>query len=203
MSASYGRQLERTDQPVIFVPQDTTVVYGGSFNPPHMSHQMTCLYLLEALGASEVWLVPSFCHALGKKLIAFETRLAMCELLAAPFGSRVQVSTVERDLGGVSRTYDTLKHLLKINPERHFALAVGADIIAETHRWYRWEDVTKMVHVIIVGRSGYTHTGCQLELPRLASQGLRESLLRGDSIAGLVPASVAAYIEKNQLYRTR
>src|SRR6185312_8204226 len=113
-----------------------TVIYGGSFDPPHLSHQMTCLYLLEGLEADAVWIVPSHTHPFGKALSPFETRLTMCQWLAEPFAGRAQVLTVERDIGGAGRTYDTLVHLQAKHPDRKFALAIGADIVADTPKWH-------------------------------------------------------------------
>ena len=178
-----------------------TVVYGGSFDPPHVCHQMSCLYLLEALGAAEVWLIPSFSHPFGKALIDFDTRLAMCELLVAPLAPRLRVSPVERDLGGAGRTFDTLQHLRSCHPERRFALAVGSDIVGDTHRWYRWADIQAMVPVVVVGRAGYPHPESPVELPGVASSELRLKAQRGESLAGLVPDSVAQYITAHRLYR--
>jgi len=97
-----------------------------------MGHQMTCLYLLEALGAQAVWLMPVFRHPFNKELAPFAARVAMCEQLATPFGARVQVSLVESDPGMTGRTFDTLSALVVRHPERRFALAVGTDILRDT-----------------------------------------------------------------------
>lgn len=178
-----------------------TVVYGGSFDPPHVCHQMSCLYLLEALGAAEVWLIPSFSHPFGKSLSDFDTRLAMCELLVEPLKPRLQVSAVERELGGAGRTFDTLTHLRSAHPQRRFALAVGSDIVGETHRWYRWKDIEAAFPVVVVGRAGYPHPQSPVELPAVASRALRQKAQRGESLEGLVPARVAQYIAAHGLYR--
>ena len=71
-----------------------TAIYGGSFDPPHMGHQLACLYVLEALAAEAVWLMPCFVHPFGKALSSFEHRFAMCEKLARPL-PRVTVSAAE------------------------------------------------------------------------------------------------------------
>src|SRR5688572_20849117 len=105
-----------------------TVLYGGSFNPPHMGHQMACLYLLEARSAEAVWLLPAFAHPFGKELAPFAERLEMCRLLAAPFGGRVVTSDIEQRVAD-GRTYVTLTRLLQEQPDRRFVLAVGADIL--------------------------------------------------------------------------
>ncbi len=181
---------------------DHTVIYGGSFNPPHLAHQMACLYFLEALGASEVWLLPAHMHPFGKELAPFEHRLHMCDLLAAPFAGRVVVSKAEQRPGGSGRTYDTLQHLQQTFADRRFALGIGADILGEVSKWYRWADIDAMLPVVVVGRAGYPVTAqSPLQLPAISSTELRARARAGQSLVGWVPLSVARYVEEHQLYR--
>lgn len=178
-----------------------TVIYGGSFNPPHMSHQLACLYLLEALEAQAVWLVPAANHPFGKPLAPFADRVAMCRLIAAPLGSRVTVSEVEQQLGGLGRTYDTLMHLMQTHPDRRFALAVGADILREVHAWHRWSDIEAALPVVVLGRAGHPHPRAMpVALPEVSSSMLRERLGHGESVEGYVPAAVARYLREHALY---
>ncbi len=179
----------------------STVIYGGSFNPPHIAHQMALLYLLQALDAERVLVVPTRTHALGKNLISFDERVTLCELMAEPFGGRVQVSRVEDELGGAGRTYDLLVHLRTIMPGDKLVLSVGADILGETDRWYRWDDIVRMVPVVILGRAGYPDLrALPVALPEVSSTRIRELRLRGESIRGLVPSNVARRIERRGLY---
>lgn len=179
-----------------------TVIYGGSFNPPHLGHQMSCLYLLEGLGAAAVWMVPAAKHPFGKVLVDFAARVAMCELLAAPFAGRVTVSSIEAAPDASGRTYDTLLSLRRAHPELRLALAVGSDILPETPQWYRWPEIEAMVPVVVLARPGYpTARATPVEMPAVASVELRRRLAVGASIDGLVPASVAAYIRQHRLYR--
>ena len=177
-----------------------TVIYGGSFDPPHMGHQMACLYLLEALAADEVWLMPTFCHAFGKGLAAFSSRFEMCQQMAAPFGRRVTTSRLEEELGGQSRTYETLSHLRRAHPQRQFALAVGADLVAELPRWYRWTDIASSLPVVVVGRSGYPLPDTLVELPAISSVEVRSRIEAGRPVGGMLPAQVADTILAHSLY---
>src|SRR5204862_8276407 len=77
-------------------------LFGGSFNPPHIAHQLAALYVLETAPVDELWFVPAYEHAFGKPLAAFDDRLAMCKLTAAALGARARVSDVERAIGGAS-----------------------------------------------------------------------------------------------------
>lgn len=98
---------------------------------------MTLLYLLSALDAARVLVVPSRSHPFGKDLASFDERVAMCELMAEPFAGRAIVSRVEDEVGGEGRTYDLLVHLRHSMPNEKLVLSVGADILLETDRWHR------------------------------------------------------------------
>ena len=179
-----------------------TVIYGGSFNPPHLGHQMSCLYLLEAMGAEAVWLVPAVNHPFGKELADFGARVDMCELIAAPFAGRVRVSHIEAEPGMSGRTYDTLVGLKQAHPTLSFVLAIGSDILPETPEWYRWSELEAMVPVVVIARPGSPSSrATPVEMPAVSSADLRRRLLAGDGIEGLVPASVAEYIRRQDLYR--
>ncbi|MCK5687977.1 nicotinate (nicotinamide) nucleotide adenylyltransferase [Myxococcota bacterium] len=179
-----------------------TVIYGGSFNPPHIGHQMSCLFLLEALNATAVWLMPSQTHPFGKELLPFPHRFAMCEAMASPLGEKVKVSDVEEKLGGKGRTYDTLTYLKDLYPERHFAFAIGADLLTEIDSWYRSQELKQEYKIVALGRCGFDDADLDLvALPKVASREIRERLHKGESILGLVPTCVATYIEKEGIYK--
>jgi len=178
-----------------------TVVYGGSFNPPHVGHQMTLMYLVHALDAASVLVVPSASHPFGKDLAPFDERMALCELMAEPFGERVQVSRAEAELGGMGRTFDLLQHLRAQLPHEKLVLSVGADILLETYKWHRWNDIVAMVPVVVLGRRGYPPPDPPtIELPEVSSTQIRAMCKRGESIRGFVPAAVAKRIERRGLY---
>ena len=183
---------------------DRTVVFGGSFDPPHFGHASACTYLLDCLGAERVLLVPTHHHPFGKQSTAFEHRLEMCRRLAAPFGDRVLVSEKERELGGAGRTYDLICALEQAEPDTRWVLCVGADILGEVERWYRWDAICERVEVVVLGRGGYRPgelEGMQpVTLPEVSSSKVRTMLAAGESVWGWVPATVIDYIQQTRLY---
>ena len=185
------------------LPPATTVLFGGSFDPPHLGHQMACHYHLEGLGAADLWLIPAANHPFGKVLTAFAQRLQLCEALVAPFGGRATVQPIEAELGGAGRTFDTVCALQARHPERHFALALGADLAAELPRWHRAEALQQRLPLIWIGRGGSRALPEQpelLQLPQVSSSALRARRRAGGSLVGWVPQQVAARIEALGLY---
>ena len=177
-------------------------VYGGSFNPPHLAHQMACLAVLETERVDRILMVPCFRHAFGKQLAAFADRVEMCRMAAALFGGLVEVSTLESELGeGESRTYHTLRALAAREPDASFRLLVGADVLADKDSWYRWDEVVAMAPLIVLGREGVAGGGHALQLPGISSTDVRARLARGEGAEALVPRSVLDYIAERGLYR--
>ncbi len=182
-------------------------LFGGSFNPPHVAHQMAALYVLETAPIDEIWLLPTFRHAHGKALAPFDDRLAMCELAARALGARAKVSDVERELGDESRTLRTLRTLQARFAEHIFSLVIGADLLAEVPSWYGGAELQRSVPFIVVGRSGAgtgdagAGRGGALALPEISSTQVRAALAAGSSVEGLVPRAVLDYIYRHNLYQ--
>jgi len=176
-------------------------IFGGSFNPPHVAHQMAALYVLETAPVDELWLVPAVRHAFGKTLAPFADRLAMCEVAAAALGPRVRVSAIERDLGGESRTLRTIRRLQQEHPGTSFSLVIGADLLAEVPSWLGGAELQRTVPFIVVGRAGFTGGDVPVALPAVSSRQVRAALATGGEVRGLVPRAVLDYISSHNLYK--
>lgn len=175
-------------------------LFGGSFNPVHVAHQLVALYVLETRPVDELWFVPCFKHPFDKALEPFEDRRKMCELAAAPLGTRVRVSDVEARLGGESRTLRTVKALRAEHPDLDLSLVIGADLEAEITSWYGADELRRLVRFIIVGRAGVGGETNTIAMPAVSSTEVRDRLARGESPEGLVPRSVLDYITQRKLY---
>jgi nicotinate-nucleotide adenylyltransferase len=204
--------------------------FGGSFNPPHVAHQLVALYVLETAPVDALWFVPAYEHAFGKPLAPFEDRLRMCELAAAALGPRAQVSDVERAIGGRSLTLRTVRRLGELHPEHTFSLVIGSDLAGEVAGWYRGDELARTMPFIVVGRPGgqpvvgrpggqpvvgrpggqpvVGHPGAQagapaqpVTMPDVSSSAVRAALAAGRSVEGLVPRAVLDYILGKGLYQ--
>lgn len=176
-------------------------IFGGSFNPPHVAHQMAALYVLETAAVDELWIVPAFQHPFGKTLAPFADRLAMCERAAAALGPRVKVSEIERELGAESRTLRTVRRLQQGFPTHAFSLVIGADLVSEVPSWFGGAELQRTVPLLIVGRSGFQAGAAPVALPRISSTEVRAALAAGRPVDGLVPRSVLDYIYGHNLYK--
>jgi len=181
-------------------------VYGGSFDPPHLGHQEVLGVVAKCLEPDAVLVVPTFFHAFGKQSVPFKHRLEMARLaftsdLANTLGEKkpvVRVTDIEQTLG-MSRSFHTLSALREFySLDTEFRLVVGADILGETEKWYRWDAVRVLAPPFVVGREGYPG-GDTPPLPNYSSTSIRARLAAGEKPQE-VPPAVRDYIRQHRLY---
>lgn len=185
-------------------------LFGGSFDPPHVGHQMACLYVLSTYDVDEVWMVPCFRHPFDKRMESFHHRVAMCRATVAPLGPQVKVSLIEEELGQKSYTLTTVQALKKRHPEHQFFLVIGADLLRERERWYGASELLAQIDFIIIGRAGAEsapmrpshdlHHPESPELPAVSSTQVRARLAVGELPAAWLPRDVRSYIREHDLY---
>ncbi|MET0792765.1 MAG: nicotinate-nicotinamide nucleotide adenylyltransferase [Polyangiaceae bacterium] len=184
----------------------SVAIYGGSFDPPHVSHVLAAVYALKVGGFDQVLVVPVFEHALHKQLTPFPDRLRLCELAFAGIEG-VLVSPVERELATPSLTLRTLEHLAALHPDWALRLLVGSDVLSETGKWHAFDRVSALAPPYVLARPGYAHPDPQaLPLPDVSSTRIREALLQralpsaAALLANHLPHTVLDYIEQHGLY---
>jgi nicotinate-nucleotide adenylyltransferase len=177
-------------------------VFGGSFNPPHIAHVLACALVLSTEDVDVLLVVPAYRHPFAKPLEPYEDRVAMCELAMA-WMPRVQVSRIEEQLGGESRTLRTLEHLSETHPEYALRLVIGADVLADAPRWLGFQAISKLAPPIVLGRATMSVPGSgPALLPDVSSTRVRAAIARADweEAAKLVPTKVLAHVRARGLY---
>ena len=131
-----------------------TGLLGGSFNPAHGAHRKITLFALSALGLDEVWWLVSPGNPLkpltGMAPLAARVRSARAMARRAP----IRVTAIERELA-TRFTVDTLRALKRRYPERRFVWLMGADNLAQFHRWKDWRAIARSMPIAVIARPGY------------------------------------------------
>ncbi|TCD06716.1 nicotinate-nucleotide adenylyltransferase [Erythrobacteraceae bacterium CFH 75059] len=150
MSASRADR-GRTDRPL---RARTVGLLGGSFNPAHGGHRRISLAVLAALDLAEVWWLVSPGNPLkeAEGMAPLAARVASARRVArrAP----IRVTAIEREFG-TRYTADTLRKLLRRWPRIRFVWIMGADNLAQFHRWKDWRWIARTVPIAVVSRPGY------------------------------------------------
>jgi nicotinate-nucleotide adenylyltransferase len=138
-----------------------TGLLGGSFNPAHGGHRRISLFAMRALGLEEVWWLVSPGNPLKpeKRMAPLSGRVKSAQHAArrAP----IRVTAFERQ-AGTRYTIDTLRTLKRRFPKRRFIWLMGADNLAQFHRWKNWRGIAREMPIAVIARPGY-------DAPALAS----------------------------------
>ena len=200
------------------------IIFGGSFDPPHVAHVVLPMAVREVMGADAVAYVPAARapHKLDKVQTNAVHRLAMLRLALAdePY-ARMFTDEIDRaTLGGEpSYTVDTLAALReKLDDDVRLRLLIGADQVRIFDQWREPERIIEVAEPLVMVRPPDTRERLLASLrddqarhawePRLvdvpvmdvSSTDIRQRVTRGESIEGLVHPGVARYIREHGLY---
>lgn len=127
---------------------------GGSFNPAHGGHRSISLFALDALQLDELWWMVSPGNPLKSDKGMAQLSHRMASAKAQSRRSRIKVSAIEKQLG-TRYTVDTLRRLKRRYPKHNFVWLMGADNLAQFHRWYEWREIAKTLPIAVIERPGY------------------------------------------------
>ena len=188
-------------------------LFGGTFDPVHNAHIALAQVALAQLRLDEVrWIPAGRPSQKARELAAAADREAMVRLaIAAEPDFTLERCELRRS--GLSYTLDTVRELQAAEPGVEWILIIGQDQYAGMHTWRDWRDLLGLVTLAIANRPGATsqvdpqvalaaHHAVILPMMDISSTEIRRRVAAGRSIADLVPATVARYIEQHGLYRT-
>ncbi len=191
-------------------------VFGGAFDPPHLTHRTLVEAALAQLQLDRLHVVPTGQAWHKERTLSLSAhRVAMAQLA---FGDlpQVQIDTREVERTGPSYTIDTLRALSSDNPGAALFLIIGQDQAAALSRWYEWRAIVDMAMICVARRAGPESDasafappqGLQarfrtLELPvsAVSATDIRQRAGAGLGIDPLVCAPVARYIVLHRLYQ--
>jgi len=127
---------------------------GGSFNPAHAAHIMISETAIRRLGLARVWWVvtPGNPLKVANAPPPLDERIAVARRLIGP--RPITVTGFERNLRD-RYTISTLAFLRKRRPGTRFVWVMGADCLAEFHRWRQWRQIMNLMPIAVVDRPGW------------------------------------------------
>ncbi len=141
----------RSDLPLA-LPGQTVGLFGGSFDPPHAGHAHVSREALKRLGLDRLWWLVSPGNPLKREGPApLERRMAAARAMVDH--PRIVVTDVEARLG-TRYTGETIEALMALYPGVRFTWLMGADNLAQFHRWQRWDWIMRTVPICVLARPG-------------------------------------------------
>lgn len=124
---------------------------GGSFNPPHAAHRAISQFAIKRLKLDRVWWLLSPGNPLkandALRTLADRARAAK-EVADDP---RIDISCLEAVIG-TRYTVDTIAHLRRRVSGVRFVWIMGADNLAQFHRWKDWRRIAAEVPIAVIDR---------------------------------------------------
>ena len=202
----------------------TILLFGGTFDPPHVGHVMLPMLAMEAIGADCVAYVPAAQppHKPKGEQTEVKHRLAMLELaLAEAKWATILTDEIDRAAvtGQPSYTVDTLQALrARLGPKPTLRLLIGADMMRIFGTWKEPQKIIELAEPVVMVRPPDTRESLLEAVPAMfekvtwkdrfvdlpvldvSSTMIRDRVAAGRPISGFVHPSVERYITQHGLY---
>ena len=190
-----------------------TAIFGGTFNPFHIGHYEMLKALQNDENIDEIWIMPDKIppHKVCDFLASDLDRIEMCRIVAGEF-SKANLCLVEFERNGKSYTYDTVVNLKKDYPQKDFVFVCGGDMLVFFDKWYRYEELMKLIPFIVFKRTDTDKDEFSLSVDKFSKMGMditvkNEIILnvsstefRTSNLKTLLPEKIYDYIQERGLY---
>ena len=194
-------------------------IFGGTFDPPHIGHQILAAEALVELKLDQVlWmLTPDPPHKELIKITPIEHRIRMVEL-AIDGNPSFSLSSIEIDRDPPQYAVDTMSILKAQASNIKYYYLMGLDSLNDLPTWHKPAEFIKLCHKIIVmmrHEEVYDPSRMEAAVPGLSKKvyflktpiievsgtDIRTRIEKGMQYRYLVPEKVYQYILENQLYQ--
>ena len=175
-------------------------ILGGTFDPVHNAHLAMAQAALQHLPVEKVVFMPT-----GNPRYRDAPRASAAHrvaMLKLALDDHPRFTLDERELSpdATGYTVDTLK---QVRADKIYFL-MGADQYEKLDSWRDPEEVRKLAEVVVFARPGNHpkgHKTIPFEPMKDSGTEIRARAKRGEDLSGMVPAPVAEYIVRHNLYR--
>ncbi len=194
-------------------------IFGGTFDPVHVGHLALAQSAMREVLLDKVVFVPNWIQPFktGQAVTPGEDRLAMLEKALGPYPNMV-IDEVELSHEKVSYTIDTMDYFRNANPNEDLYFLMGADAFFRIEEWKNASRLLREYGFVIGSRPGYEDHQLLVLIKEIqdkygtrilllenplfdvSSTRLRGMAEKGEPLIGLVPRSVAEYIQENKVY---
>ena len=182
-----------------------TVIFGGAFNPPHLSHIALANVIAQRTDVDKILVIPTFLSVHKRAAETdFADRLNMCRIAFKNI-EKVTVSDIEQTLSNKSYTYNTIL-ALKEQGESNLALLIGADMAESFDEWYNYQEIIKLCKIFVFKRNGSLDTtvlekaNANFEVIDFNAKGFSSSDFRDNKNEAALSEDVLDYIKSHSLY---
>ncbi|MDR0985170.1 MAG: nicotinate (nicotinamide) nucleotide adenylyltransferase [Endomicrobium sp.] len=188
-------------------------VFGGSFDPVHISHVKIAELVIKVFNFKKIIFVAACCPPHKKKCYAsIEDRINMLKLATYEIRENVEISLYETYKKKVY-SWETLNYFSSIYPTMNIYMIIGSDSLLDLSNWERIDYIINHYKFIVARRFGiklinksvkYLNNCIFLnkEIDAISSTRIRHLVKLNDKLVSkLLNYKVYKYILKNKLYK--
>lgn len=197
-----------------------TGILGGTFDPIHLAHLAMARRAMEAEELDRVLFMPSKNppHKMNRRIAPENVRRDMVELAVAGEAG-FYFSDFEFRRQEITYTARTLSLFQREQPEEELYFILGGDSLFYFEKWYRPEEILRHATLLAFSRDGLSRHQMEeraamlmerfggeirvIPMPwmDMSSSGIRERIIRGESVREYLPPSVYRYILETGCYQ--
>ncbi len=140
---------------IYFLKEDKKIniaLFGGSFDPPHIGHEMIVKSALNKLKIDKLYVVPTYLNPFKESFhTPADIRYKWLKKLFKDF-DKVEVSDFEIKQKRAVATIETVEYFYKKYNIDKFYLIIGDDNLENLHKWKEYEKLKKSVIFVVATR---------------------------------------------------
>ena len=201
-------------------------IFGGAFDPVHKGHTQSLKYISDLKIFDEIQVIPNYASPHNKDIQTDEKhRLKMLEIAFKEI-KNIKLNDIELKNKTKSYTYETLKYLKEIHPEKHLSLIIGLDSLYSFTTWKNWENILSLCSLLVLERKLHDSLGLNKELEskispdyddffsgngkililkndliNISSTDVRLKIKNNENLTDMVDDQVLEYISNKSLYK--
>ena len=143
-------------------------LFGGSFNPVHLTHIDVAEGVRTRLGLDKVLFVPAGnpYHKEQGEMLPAALRYELVEK-AVQGCSGLDISDIDISADGPTYTIDTLREAALRYPDAELYFIMGQDSLETFTTWKGWQEIPELANVVAVSRAEADHGAMAQELKRI------------------------------------
>ncbi len=153
-------------------------MFGGSFNPVHNAHTMFAKGVIQTLGLTRLYIMPTYSspHKSDDNMAPAADRYNMCKI-AFDGVKHAEVSDLEISRKGKSYTYETLRELKEIHKNDELYIIMGADMFMTLMQWKNPQIIFNLSTIVTFPRDLLDITKLEMQSKMLESFGAKSIIL--------------------------
>ena len=194
-------------------------IFGGSFNPPIISHFSLAEQILENYkNVEKIIFLPVNANYNKSGLIENEYRYEMLKL-GCKNQPNFEVLDIELKNEAQAYTIDTLNQIQKMYKDKEIYFILGTDNLKQLEHWNKSEQLVKKYKFYVLQRDDDIFENIienstflkenkkafinleNIKRITLSSSLIRGKIINGEDTKGLIPEEIEEYIKNNNLYK--